>query len=105
MIGVGLRQQRFRRIEISVIGALSVPRRFIRLRPLQDSAKSKSEFFEYTRCLDTRHWWLCHFLTLNIAPTYSRVMRAIFEMGISFGHTASHSPSFEQLPNPSASAC
>src|SRR5687768_6071328 len=24
-------------------------------------------------------------------------------IGISFGHTASHSPSFEQLPNPSAS--
>src|SRR5579872_2901171 len=32
-------------------------------------------------------------------------MRAMFEIGISFGHTASHSPSFEQLPNPSASAC
>src|ERR1700741_145124 len=31
-------------------------------------------------------------------------MRAIFEIGISFGQTASHSPSFEQLPNPSASA-
>src|SRR5207237_1174205 len=36
---------------------------------------------------------------------YSRVMRAILEIGISFGHTASHSPSFEQLPKPSASAC
>ena len=38
------------------------------------------------------------------ALTYSRVIRAIFEIGISFGHTASHSPSFEQLPKPSASA-
>ena len=27
----------------------------------------------------------------------------MFVIGISFGHTASHSPSFEQLPNPSAS--
>ena len=33
-----------------------------------------------------------------------RVMRAMFEIGISFGQTASHSPSFEQLPKPSASA-
>src|SRR5207245_7786099 len=41
----------------------------------------------------------------SIALTYSRVMRAMFEIGISFGHTASHSPSFEQLPKPSASAC
>ncbi len=31
-------------------------------------------------------------------------MRAMLEIGISFGHTASHSPSFEQLPKPSASA-
>ena len=29
----------------------------------------------------------------------------MFEIGISFGQTASHSPSFEQLPKPSASAC
>src|SRR5205807_2645017 len=36
---------------------------------------------------------------------YSRVMRAMFEIGISFGQTASHSPSFEQLPKPSLSAC
>src|SRR5436853_3676659 len=36
---------------------------------------------------------------------YSRVIRAMLEIGISFGHTASHSPSFEQLPKPSASAC
>jgi len=42
---------------------------------------------------------------VNIAFTYSRVIRAIFEIGISFGHTASHSPSLEQLPKPSASAC
>src|SRR5437762_12095309 len=42
---------------------------------------------------------------LNCARTYSRVMRAMLEMGISFGQTASHSPSFEQLPKPSASAC
>ena len=28
----------------------------------------------------------------------------MLEIGISFGHTASHSPSFEQLPNPSSSA-
>ena len=35
---------------------------------------------------------------------YSRVIFAMLEMGISFGHTASHSPSFEQLPKPSASA-
>src|SRR5207245_8113379 len=41
----------------------------------------------------------------SIALTYSRVMRAMFEIGISFGQTASHSPSFEQLPKPSASAC
>ena len=34
---------------------------------------------------------------------YSRFMRAMFVIGISFGQTASHSPSFEQLPNPSAS--
>ena len=40
----------------------------------------------------------------NRALTYSRVIRAMFEIGISFGQTASHSPSFEQLPNPSASA-
>src|SRR5215468_3315417 len=39
-----------------------------------------------------------------MALKYSRVIRAMFEMGISFGQTASHSPSFEQLPNPSASA-
>src|SRR5947207_3426058 len=39
------------------------------------------------------------------ALTYSRVMRAMLEIGISFGQTASHSPSLEQLPNPSASAC
>src|SRR5262249_2959357 len=41
---------------------------------------------------------------LSSARTYSRVMRAMFEIGTSFGPTASHSPSFEQLPNPSASA-
>jgi SAM-dependent methyltransferase len=41
----------------------------------------------------------------SCALMYSRVMRAMFEIGISFGHTASHSPSFEQLPNPSLSAC
>src|SRR4051812_21341420 len=46
-----------------------------------------------------------YFPAIQSALTYSRVMRAIFEIGISFGHTASHSPSFEQLPNPSASAC
>src|SRR5580765_1277336 len=39
------------------------------------------------------------------ARTYSRVMRAMFEIGISLGQTASHLPSLEQLPNPSASAC
>src|SRR4029077_15999905 len=44
------------------------------------------------------------FPAVSSALTYSRVMRAMFEIGISFGHTASHSPSFEQLPNPSASA-
>src|SRR5436190_3556755 len=38
------------------------------------------------------------------ALTYSRVIRAMFEIGISFGQTASHSPSLEQLPNPSWSA-
>src|SRR6516165_664761 len=38
------------------------------------------------------------------ARMYSRVMRAMFEIGISFGQTASHSPSFEQLPKPSSSA-
>src|SRR5499427_9960225 len=42
---------------------------------------------------------------LNRARMYSRVIRAMFEMEISFGQTASHSPSFEQLPNPSLSAC
>src|SRR4051794_24062060 len=42
---------------------------------------------------------------LATALTYSRVMRAMLEMGISFGQTASHSPSFEQLPKPSLSAC
>ena len=41
----------------------------------------------------------------SIARTYSRVIRAMLEIGISFGQTASHSPSFEQLPKPSASAC
>src|SRR4051812_9063599 len=44
-------------------------------------------------------------LRLNRARTYSRVIRAMLEIGISFGQTASHSPSFEQLPKPSASAC
>ena len=29
----------------------------------------------------------------------------MFSIEISFGHTASHSPSFEQLPKPSASIC
>src|SRR5215471_16233483 len=29
----------------------------------------------------------------------------MFDIGIDFGQTASHSPSFEQPPNPSASAC
>src|SRR5207302_3714574 len=42
---------------------------------------------------------------VSSALTYSRVIRAMFEIGISFGQTASHSPSFEQLPKPSASAC
>src|SRR4029077_9556265 len=45
-----------------------------------------------------------YFPAVSSALTYSRVMRAMFEIGISFGHTASHSPSFEQLPKPSASA-
>ena len=40
---------------------------------------------------------------MQTALAYSRVMRAMFEIGISFGQTASHSPSFEQLPKPSAS--
>src|SRR5687767_28330 len=40
-----------------------------------------------------------------MALTYSLVIRAMFEIGISFGQTASHSPSLEQLPNPSESAC
>ena len=44
------------------------------------------------------------YFAMSIAVTYSRVIRAMFEIGISFGHTASHSPSFEQLPKPSASA-
>src|SRR5688572_12583596 len=39
----------------------------------------------------------------SIARKYSRFIRAMFVIGISFGQTASHSPSFEQLPNPSAS--
>ena len=34
---------------------------------------------------------------------YSRFIRAMLVIGISFGQTASHSPSFEQLPKPSAS--
>src|SRR5689334_2289476 len=38
-----------------------------------------------------------------MARRYSRFMRAMLVIGISFGHTASHSPSFEQLPKPSAS--
>jgi hypothetical protein len=41
----------------------------------------------------------------STARVYSRVIRAMFAMEISFGHTASHSPSLEQLPNPSLSAC
>src|SRR5262249_44849754 len=45
------------------------------------------------------------YLGLSCARMYSRVIRAMLEMGISFGHTASHSPSFEQLPKPSLSAC
>ena len=45
-----------------------------------------------------------YFAAVNMPLTYSRVMRAMFEIGISFGQTASHSPSFEQLPKPSASA-
>ena len=45
-----------------------------------------------------------HLVSLNsTARMYSRFIRAIVEIGISFGQTASHSPSFEQLPNPSAS--
>src|SRR5262245_7730245 len=46
-----------------------------------------------------------YFPAVISARTYSRVMRAMLEMGISFGQTASHSPSLEQLPKPSASAC
>src|SRR5436190_8016796 len=46
-----------------------------------------------------------YLLADQTAFTYSRVMRAMLEIGISFGQTASHSPSLEQLPNPSASAC
>src|SRR5262249_56045811 len=46
-----------------------------------------------------------YFPATSIARKYSRVMRAMFEIGISFGHTASHSPSFEQLPNPSPPPC
>jgi len=40
----------------------------------------------------------------SIALKYSRFIRAMLVIGISFGQTASHSPSFEQLPNPSLSA-
>jgi hypothetical protein len=40
--------------------------------------------------------------TIN-ARKNSRLSRAIFPIEICFGHTASHSASFEQLPNPSAS--
>src|SRR5207245_10470857 len=47
---------------------------------------------------------LPYFPAVTNALTYSRVRRAMLEIVISFGHTASHSPSFEQLPNPSASA-
>ena len=50
------------------------------------------------------HLTIVYSAAVASALTYSRVMRAMFEIGISFGHTASHSPSFEQLPNPSASA-
>src|SRR5581483_12322297 len=45
-----------------------------------------------------------YFPAAHSARKYSRVILAIFEIGISFGQTASHSPSFEQVPNPSASA-
>ena len=38
----------------------------------------------------------------KIARVYSLTIFAMFEMEISFGHTASHSPSFEQAPKPSA---
>ena len=40
---------------------------------------------------------------MSIALKYSRFIRAMLVIEISFGHTASHSPSLEQLPNPSAS--
>lgn len=37
------------------------------------------------------------------APIYSRFIRAICEVEISFGHSASHAPVFVQLPNSSSS--
>ena len=46
-----------------------------------------------------------YFPPRHIARPYSRRNRAMLAIEISFGQTASHSPSFEQLPNPSASIC
>src|SRR4051812_13189924 len=57
------------------------------------------------RCASSRTEDCPRYRAAKSAFTYSRVIRAMLEIGISFGHTASHSPSFEQLPNPSASAC
>jgi len=42
-------------------------------------------------------------LETSIARKYSRFIRAMLVIEIPFGQTASHSPSLEQLPNPSAS--
>jgi hypothetical protein len=47
--------------------------------------------------------FLVNSLQSKTALRYSRFIRAMFVIEITFGHTASHSPSFEQLPNPSAS--
>ena len=42
------------------------------------------------------HLTIVYSAAVASALTYSRVMRAMFEIGISFGHTASHSPSFDE---------
>jgi hypothetical protein len=55
------------------------------------------------RTPSTERWHARYSRDSNIARRYSRFMRAMLVIGISFGQTASHSPSFEQLPKPSAS--
>src|SRR5580765_2651438 len=68
-------------------------------------ARRNSNARAYLCTQDPQECYAGRHFPASVARMYSRVIRAMLEMGISFGQTASHSPSFEQLPNPSLSAC